>query len=141
MKIAVGSDCSEIAAEGAHSRMVPSWGGPLSDRDYATLESSWITRDIADAAMLRRVDESEGRQVVGQKGKRDCAGILIPYYWPGEPWPFNYRLRRDHPEWTEGKDGKLKPQRSILGLPGAAIGFTFHAVLKQKILLTQRPQS
>jgi len=76
-----------------------------------------VTREIADAAMLRRVDEREGRDVVGQKGKRDCAGILIPYYRPGIPQAFNYRLRRDKPEWTEGKNGELKPDGKYLSPP------------------------
>jgi len=42
-------------------------------------------REIADAAMLRRVDAFEGREVVGQKGNRNCAGMLIPYYFPARP--------------------------------------------------------
>jgi hypothetical protein len=97
----------------------PSCGGPLTENDYATLSGSWITRDIADAAMLRRVDEHEGREVVGQKGSRDCAGIVIPYYWPGQGAPFNYRLRRDHPDIVLGKNGELKPERKYLGAPGS----------------------
>ncbi len=98
-------------------RVPPIKGGPLSESDHATLASSWITRDIADEAMLRRVDTYEGREVVGQRGTRDCAGILIPYYWPGEPYAFNYRLRRDNPEWTAGKDGRVKPERKYLSPP------------------------
>jgi hypothetical protein len=105
------------AAAPTRDRLPPPWGSPLSESDYATLDSSWITREIADAAMLRRVDECEGREVVGQKGKRDCAGILIPYYWPGIPQAFNYRLRRDKPEWTEGKNGELKPDGKYLSPP------------------------
>jgi hypothetical protein len=65
------------------------------------------------------VDAEQGRAVIGQKGKRDCAGILIPYYRPGELSPINYRVRRDHPDWTEGKDGKLKPERKYLSAPGS----------------------
>ena len=61
-------------------RIPPAWGGPLTEKDYAILDESWITRELADAAMLRRVETREGREVVGQKGSRDCAGILIPYY-------------------------------------------------------------
>ncbi|MGD0577328.1 MAG: hypothetical protein ABSC08_00215 [Bryobacteraceae bacterium] len=49
----------------------PSWGGPLTEQDYSTLSSSWITREIADAAKLRRVDAYDGREVIGQKGSRD----------------------------------------------------------------------
>jgi hypothetical protein len=98
-------------------RIPPSWGVPLTEGDYANLGGSWITKEIADEAMLRRVDEYEGREVVGQKGNRDCAGILIPYYWPGEPHPINYRVRRDNPDWKVGKDW---------GLRIALIGSIFH---------------
>jgi hypothetical protein len=100
-------------------KVPPTWGGPLAEQDYSALFSSWITREIADAAMLHRVNEQEGREVIGQKGKRDCSGILFPYYWPGEPQPVSYRLRRDHPEPVQGKDGALKPDRKYLGAPGA----------------------
>jgi hypothetical protein len=34
--------------------------------------------------------------------------------------PRSYRLRRDNPEWKEGKDGTLKPDRKYLGAPGSA---------------------
>ena len=98
----------------------PSWGGPLTEGDYAALAASWITREIADEAMLRRVDAIEGREVVCQKGKRDCAGILIPYFLPGDPYPHSYRIRRDNPEWTEDKEGKLKPKAKYLGAPGSS---------------------
>src|ERR1035438_10873429 len=59
------------------TRVCPDWGGPLNDQDYAALEASWISRDIADQAMPRRVDGIEGREVACQKGKRDCSGLLI----------------------------------------------------------------
>jgi hypothetical protein len=98
-------------------RTAPHLGQALSESDYATLEASWITRKMADAALLRRVDDYEGRKVVGQKGKRDCAGILIPYYWPGDVSAFNHRVRRDHPEWTVGKNGKPKPEGKYLSPP------------------------
>jgi hypothetical protein len=70
--------------------------------------------------MLRRVDAQQGREIVGQKGSRDCAGVLYPYYWPGDASPFNYRLRRDHPDVKQGKNGELKPDRKYLGAPGSA---------------------
>ena len=68
------------APKACSSRIPPAWGRPLDETDYTALECSWITREIADAAMLRRVDEQQGREVIGQRGSRDCAGILIPYY-------------------------------------------------------------
>jgi len=67
------------AAASVCGRIPPAWGGPLSEANYVVLAGSWITREIADAAMLRRVDEHEGREVVGQKGNRDCAGVLYSY--------------------------------------------------------------
>ena len=101
-------------------RIRPSQGA-LNDDDYIALAKSWITPELADAAMFRRVDEEEGRQIVGQKGKRDCAGILIPYYWPGDTGPVNYRIRRDKPDVVQAKDGTLKQDRKYLSAPGAAI--------------------
>ena len=97
----------------------PQWGAPLNQNDHATLAASWITPETADEAMLRRVDSIEGNEVVGQKNRPDCTGILIPYYWPGCLHPFNYRLRRDNPELKQGKDGKLKPERKYLGPPNS----------------------
>lgn len=106
--------------EGASERLPPSWGGPLNENDYAALAASWISREIADEAMLRRVDAEQGRQVVGQKGNRDCSAILIPNYLPGQIGPRAYRLRRDNPDWKVGSDGKLKPDKKYLGAPGSA---------------------
>ncbi len=101
-------------------RIPPDWGGELNESDHAALAASWITPELAKQAMLRRVDEVQGREVVGQKGKRDCAGVLIPYYWPGEPRPFNYRVRRDNPEYTVDKENRPKAHRKYLGPPNGA---------------------
>ena len=80
------------------ARTAPSWGKPLTEGDYAALATSWITREIADAAMLRRVDQHEGREIVGQKGKRDCAGIIFPYYWP------LWKRGQDRSTWRDRRD-------------------------------------
>lgn len=111
----IKDDAPAYEAEDVPTRVPPPWGGPLSEGDYATLAESWITREIADAAMLRRVDTFEGREVVGQKGNRDCSGLLFPYYLPGEPRPHTYRLRRDTPNWKYDKDGNPKPDKKYLG--------------------------
>jgi len=99
-------------------RVPPRWGGPLDETDYANLAESWISGEIADAATLRRVDDFTGREILGQKGKRDCAGVLFTYYWPGDPNPIAYRVRRDNPEQEAGKDGKPKNTRKYLAPPG-----------------------
>jgi hypothetical protein len=100
-------------------RIPPTWGRQLDETDYAALTDSWITRDIADAAMLRRVDEQQGREVIGHKSSRNCAGILFTYYLPDESGPVNYRLRRDQPDLVQGKNGELKEKGKYLGAPGA----------------------
>jgi hypothetical protein len=97
----------------------PQWGGPLNEADYDALAACWITREIADATMLRRVDTFDGREILGQKGKRDCAGLLLSYYWPGELYAHSYRIRRDNPDWTE-KNGKPKASAKYLAAPGSA---------------------
>jgi hypothetical protein len=107
------------ATEPIRDRIPPPWGRPLNENDYVALAASWITPEIADAAMLRRVDEQEGREAVGQKGSRDCAGLLFPYYLPHEPAPVNYRVRRDRPDVVQGKNGELKTSGKYLGAPGA----------------------
>jgi len=48
----------------SHGLIAPSWGSPLNEGDYAALAACWISREIAHAAMLRRVDAHEGREVV-----------------------------------------------------------------------------
>ena len=101
----------------SHGLIAPSWGSPLNEGDYAALAACWISREIAHAAMLRRVGAHEGREVVGQKGSRDCAGLLLPNYWPGESNPRSYRIRRDNPDWIQA-GGKLKANAKYLGAPG-----------------------
>jgi len=113
----LANESATASPERTPDRLPPAWGAPLTEADYATLATSWITQELADQAQLLRVDAVQGREVLCQKGTRDCAGILISYYWPGEPRPFNYRVRRDNPEYSWGKDGKPKPERKYLGPP------------------------
>jgi hypothetical protein len=42
-------------------RVPPDWGGPLIDADYNALAKSWITPELADASMLRRVASTRTR--------------------------------------------------------------------------------
>jgi predicted P-loop ATPase len=93
-------------------------GAPLHDRHYAALGERWIPHQYADAAYLRYADTALGAEVVGQHGAGDYSGILIPYFWPGDPNVRGYRLRREHPELVQGSDGTLKPHRKYLSPPG-----------------------
>lgn len=103
----------------ATPRVPPDWGTPLADADYAALEASWISREMADAAMLRRVNTVQGREVIAHKGRKDYAGILYSFYLPGADRPHSYRLRRDNPEFTQDKEGKLKPRGKYLAAPNS----------------------
>ena len=92
-------------------------GAPLETRDYQTLAARWISRDLADAALLRRVDSSIGRQLVGGNGSSRYDGLAIPYVWPGEDHVREYRLRRDHPDLEPSSSG-LKEVGKYLSPPG-----------------------
>jgi predicted P-loop ATPase len=92
-------------------------GNPLEPQDYASLEARWINRELAEAAMLRRVDSVTGAEIVGRRGG-DFAGILIPYFLPGEAHVRDYRLRRDHPDFERASDGTLRQRRKYLSPPG-----------------------
>ena len=78
------------------------YGGPLEGKDYRDLAARWIDRANAEAALLRRVPDHEGRELLVER-RRDCAGVMIPYLWPGESNMYTLRIRRDHPEMESGK--------------------------------------
>jgi hypothetical protein len=93
-------------------------GESLSDADYIALDSSWITRDLADQAMLRRVSSAEGAEIVGRRDNGSYCGIVFVYVWPGEDRIREYWLRRDRPEVRYDAAGTPKEQNKYLGLPG-----------------------
>jgi hypothetical protein len=97
---------------------LPSWGGRLTSTDYANLERSWITPELADQALLRRVASSEGAAIVNRKNNDSYAGIIFPYIWPGETHIREYWLRRDHPDIRVGNDGQPREIAKYLGPPG-----------------------
>src|SRR5438445_12911620 len=92
-------------------------GGPLTPEDYRNLEQRWISRKYADAAQLRRVDEFEGRDVVGFKSG-DMSGIAIPFYGPDGIGPVAHRVRRDNPDLIIGADGRVEEDRKYIGEVG-----------------------
>jgi hypothetical protein len=70
-------------------------GGLLSEADLQNLASCYITPELSDQGLLRRVDSDEGARV-GRRGKlSNCAGIIFPYVWPGAQMLREHRLRRD----------------------------------------------
>src|SRR5687768_17435620 len=80
-------------------------GRDLDELDYRKLEGSWIPRELARQAKLRRVDSREGASIVGRNGAGNYAGIVFPYFWPGEEKPREYILRLDRPELEARPDG------------------------------------
>jgi hypothetical protein len=105
------------AAKPANSA-VPGLGGLLTDADYAALERSWISRDLADQALLGRVISVDGAAIVGRKDNGSYAGIVFSYVWPGEDHVREYWLRRDRPEIERDAQGKPKEKNKYLGPPG-----------------------
>jgi hypothetical protein len=93
-------------------------GAALSRSDLEELARSGISTEVAEQAMLRRVDTFDGAQIVGRNGNADYAGIAIPYIWPGDDHVREYRLRRDKPEMEQGKDGRFKERNKYLSPPG-----------------------
>ena len=95
-----------------------SWGGPLISADYAKLEQSWIPRELADQALLRRVTSAEGAQLIGRNDNGSFAGMIFPYVWPGQDYAREYRLRRDRPEIQFDTEGRSHEKNKYLGAPG-----------------------
>ena len=77
----------------------------LTPADYAALEQSWITREIADAAGIFRVAHIEAKDIlVRRNGSGNLEGLAFPYYWPGESHVLMHRIRLDEP--IANGDGK-----------------------------------
>jgi hypothetical protein len=92
-------------------------GSDLTTADYAALEARWIDGALADRAGLRRVDSLTGGEIMGRKSG-NYAGILIPYFRPGDGIVREYRLRRDQPDLEYDSVGNLKPRQKYLSPPG-----------------------
>jgi len=94
--------------------------GRLTNDDLDCLEQAYITPELANQAGLSRVDSHEGARIVGRETRRgDYAGIVIPYYWPGESQPREYRLRRDRPDYKIQADSSLKEDSKYLSPPSS----------------------
>jgi len=93
-------------------------GTPLLKSDLENLLQSWIDRESAEKAFLRRVSSIEGAEIVGQRDGHDYSGLVFPNIWPGELHVREYRLRRDSPDIKYEK-GVAKPDRKYLSPPGA----------------------
>ena len=93
-------------------------GSPLTDADLVKLAKCGISAELAETALLRRVDSQAGAEIVGRNGNADYSGVLFPYVWPGEDRVREYRLRRDHPELEAKPEGSHKERNKYLSPPG-----------------------
>ena len=92
-------------------------GSPLRPADLEGLSRVGIEADLAERALLRRVDSATGAQIVGRSGLGDYSGVLFPYFRPGIDSVREYRLRRDKPD-MEYQHGEMKPRAKYLSPPG-----------------------
>lgn len=91
----------------------------LTERDYEELAKSIITREIATALDIYRVDDFEGAHLVGQQLKygRRFSGIVFRYLSPWGGHERERRLRRDFPDYELKPDGSRKDKGKYLGPP------------------------
>lgn len=98
---------------------------PLTEADFDSLSASFVCPELAQAAGIFRVDSTDGAEIVGRNGNADYAGIVFPYCLPGNPFPREYRLRRDNPDLEQGSDGQIKQKAKYLSPLGRSNLFYF----------------
>ena len=97
--------------------MLTLFGQSLTEADYSNLAARWITPGIADAAGLRRVDSSTGREMFGRK-QGNVSGIIIPNLAPWDQTLVReYRERLDNPDLEYRTDGSIHETRKYLQPP------------------------
>src|SRR5262245_28894213 len=77
---------------------------PLTAADVAAYEVLGITRERLECQQIVRVSDADAREQLAlhtRTGRLD--GILFPYLDPEHRRAVAYRLRRDHPEFENGK--------------------------------------
>ncbi len=109
---------------------------PLTQNDLAKLSASFITPDIANQAGFFRVNDLEGAEIIGARRNAgaDYSGVIMPYFFPEETSPSEYRLRRDNPDLERKSDGTYKDIKKYLSPPGRAGKFYFLPNCKMKWL-------
>ncbi|HEV7376814.1 MAG TPA: DUF3854 domain-containing protein [Pyrinomonadaceae bacterium] len=90
----------------------------LTNSDLRLLSASFISPELAQSAGIFRVDSCDGGLLVGRNGNADYAGLIFPYFLPGNASPREYRLRRDNPDLERKPDGTIKEKAKYLSPPG-----------------------
>jgi putative DNA primase/helicase len=77
----------------------------LSCADLDGLARLGIPEELLNEAHVVRVSDREARDKYGIRGSptKDMSGIVFPYFIPQLEYPPTARLRRDHPEFEDGK--------------------------------------
>ena len=97
--------------------ILTTWGGGLTEADYASLAGRWITRELADQSGIRRVDSIPAcrcRPEARQPGRPHH-----PQYGAVGSHPRNYRLRLDSPDLQYRSDGTVREANKYLQPPEA----------------------
>ncbi|HNC46802.1 MAG TPA: DUF3854 domain-containing protein, partial [Acidobacteriota bacterium] len=94
----------------------------LSSNDLQKLEQSYIPSSLAAQARIFRVDTFAGARAVGRKPEFGVsyAGLSFPYIDPGQTQPYEYRVRRDNPDFEVKPDGTRKEKAKYLSPPGSS---------------------
>ena len=78
----------------------------LTDADLAMFQRLKIPPELLEAAQVERVTDREARDRYGIIGQGDMTGIAFPYFDPTTRYRTTARLRRDHPDFEQGKPEK-----------------------------------
>lgn len=78
----------------------------------------WLTNEILDAAGIRRVPDEVGRALTGW-ARRDCSGIILPYWMLDGSHSVFFRIRRDKPDVRLDLRGGEKIERKYASAYGS----------------------
>ena len=101
----------------------------MTEADVAQHEALGIPKTLLDRAEVRRVSDTEARELLGSTHHGDLAGIEYPYIDPTTGKRVTSRVRRDRPEIENGKPKKkylasYGDRRHLYYAPGVSQWFT-----------------
>lgn len=83
----------------------------LTVQDLSNLKAGFLSPEIIEQSGIFRVDSATGAEKVGQSkklSKEDFAGLIIPYFFPEDNSPREFRLRRDNAPKEQKLSGQIK---------------------------------
>jgi len=106
----------------------------LTEADYQMLAKSWIPRSLADSVGICRVSSAQGAEIIGCDKPGNYAGIVFPYFYPGETQARDYWLYLDCLEMEHKPDGSLREKRKYFGTPDGRNRLYFPCGIKPETL-------